>query len=62
MGGYQALSEIKVSEVNVTGVKRQLVSLHYHSVNQSDENHDMKLIIMSSVGGNAFKIDEAQAE
>lgn len=35
-------------EGNVTGVKRQLVFLCYQSVNHSDENVDMKLIIMYS--------------
>lgn len=43
---YQTLIKIKVKAGNVTGVKRQLVILCYHSVNQSDENVDMTLIIM----------------
>lgn len=37
---------MKVKVGNVTGVKRQLVIPRYHSVNQSDENVDMALIIM----------------
>lgn len=43
---YQTLIKIKVKAGNVTGVKRQLVILCYHNVNQSDENVDMMLIIM----------------
>lgn len=51
---YQRLIEIKVNGGNVTGVKRQLVILYYHSVKQSDENVDMALIIMSSKADIAF--------
>lgn len=43
---YQTLIKMKVKVGNVTGVKRQLVIPRYHSVNQSDENVDMALIIM----------------
>lgn len=59
---YQTLIKIKVKEGNVTGVKRQLVSLRYHSVNQSDENVDIKLIIMYSMADIAFMKDETQDE
>lgn len=51
-----------MKEGNVTGVKRQLVSPCYHSVNQSDENVDMKLIIMFSIADIAFMKDETQDE
>lgn len=59
---YQTVIKIKVKEGNVTGVKRQLVSPRYHSVNQSDENVDMKLIIMFSIADIAFMKDETQDE
>lgn len=59
---YQTLIKIKVKEGNVTGVKRQLDFLCYHSVNQSDENDDMKLIIMYSIAGITFMKDETQDE
>lgn len=59
---YQTLIKIKVEEQNVTGVKRQLVFLCYHSVNQSDENVDIKLIIMYSIVDIAFMKDETQDE
>lgn len=55
---YQTLIRIKVKEGNVTGVKRQLVFLCYHSVNQTDENEDMKLIIMYSIVDITFMKDE----
>lgn len=45
---YPALIKIKVKEAKAIGVKRQLVFLCYHSGNQSDENEDMKLIIVFS--------------
>lgn len=51
---YQRFIEIKVNGGNVTGVKRQLVILYYHSVKQSDENVDMALIIMSLIVDIAF--------
>ncbi len=59
---YQTLIKIKAKEENVTGVKRQLVFLCYHSVNQYDENDDMKLIIMYSIVDIAFMKDETQDE
>lgn len=59
---YHTLIKIKVREGNVTGVKRQLVLLRYHSVNHSDENEDMKLIIMYSIVDIAFMKDETQDE
>lgn len=37
---------MKVIEEKVTGVKRQLVLLCYHSVNRSDESEDMNFIIV----------------
>lgn len=42
------------------GVKRQLVFTCYHSVNQSDENVDMKLIIMYLIEDITFMKDETQ--
>lgn len=44
------------------GVKRQLVILCYHNVNQSDENDDMMMVIMQSTGDIAFMKDETQDE
>lgn len=58
MGRYQTLIKIKGERGKCQGVKRQLVSLCYHSVNQRDENDDMKLIIMYSIVGIAFMKDE----
>ena len=59
---YETLIKIKVKEGNVTWVKRQLVFLCYHSVNQSDENDDMMLIIMYPIVDIAFMKDETQDE
>lgn len=59
---YQTLIKIKVKTGNVTGVKRQLVILCYHNVNQSDENDDMMMVIMQSTGDIAFMKDETQDE
>ncbi len=59
---YQTPIKVSVREGNVTGVKRQLVFPCYHSVNQSNENVDMKLIIMYSIVDIAFMKDETQDE
>lgn len=51
---YQTLIKKKVKKGNVTGVKKQLVSPCYRNVNQSDENGDMKVIIMYSIADTPF--------
>lgn len=50
----------KVKEENVISVKRQLVFACYHSVNQSDENDDMKLINIYPIADIAFMKDETR--
>lgn len=59
---YQTLVKIKVTQTNVTGVKRQLVSLYYHGVNQRDENHYGKFSSGISTLGFALMTDDTPEE